>query len=342
MNCENELPVTVVHRPIPDSEIELNKEYIPDCSIATWFDNKRAAYSITFDDAKPSHFYYAFPELTKRNFRATFFIHISGVEDWERWRAMSRQGHEITSHTRTHPKLTELPLEKVEKELYLSKLDIIKHLGIQEDVATFSYPYNLHNQDIVDLVKKHYLAARGTWGLNSNSLTENERYLLKAVSIGPNYTLDEIRRDIHYTIHSRGWMILYQHSLNIRNKFVDYEIPYKHFQTHLNDLETFQDSLWIDTMGNVAKYMWLRENMEIRLTAKNTDLFIASGPGLERFHNVPVTVMVNLPPSWKNKHIYCILDSHYYIPQIHNNKIKVNLLPESKIKLIALQNRMAT
>ena len=81
--------------------------------ITTWPDNRKGAVSLGFDDGCPSHLSVAVPALNARGFKGTFFL-MSGdgswSPDWNAWRDVAAQGHEIGSHTKTHPWLTRIPL----------------------------------------------------------------------------------------------------------------------------------------------------------------------------------------------------------------------------------------
>lgn len=76
-----------------------------DTRIATWQDDRTAAFLLMFDDGWPSHWQVAAPELHKRGLIATFYINPSKGEyakfpkEWEKVRAM---GMVMANHTMTH------------------------------------------------------------------------------------------------------------------------------------------------------------------------------------------------------------------------------------------------
>ena len=76
-------------------------------SIALYRGGRDAAISYTFDDGLLEQYTLVFPELEKRNIKATFAVNggwmgcISAKKvcmSWEQEREMAQAGHEITNH----------------------------------------------------------------------------------------------------------------------------------------------------------------------------------------------------------------------------------------------------
>ena len=89
-------------------------------TLAPWYGFKKAACSLTFDDGTMDHYVLAFPELQRRNLKATFFLITRyrkrgywkdgekkrRLFSWDQARQIRKAGHEIGSHSRTHADLT--------------------------------------------------------------------------------------------------------------------------------------------------------------------------------------------------------------------------------------------
>lgn len=97
-----------------------------DTRIATWQDDRTAAFLIMFDDGWPSHWQVAAPELQKRGLVATFYINPAKGEyakfpkEWDKVRAM---GMAMANHTMTHqgaatPEAGVKEIENCQKALY--------------------------------------------------------------------------------------------------------------------------------------------------------------------------------------------------------------------------------
>ena len=70
-----------------------------------WPQGRRAALSLTYDDAHTGHHESVAPFLAQHGFHATFYVPISGrfLEESEAWRAVAKSGHELGNHTLFHP-----------------------------------------------------------------------------------------------------------------------------------------------------------------------------------------------------------------------------------------------
>ncbi len=123
----------------------------------------RKTMAVTFDDGFLSVKRYALPILERYNAPATVFVPTAfmdcgelgwpGVDHWlsttssTEMRAMTwddlgelaEVGWEIGSHTRTHPRLTQLADAEVREQLEGSQADCVQRLGRR--MRTISYPY---------------------------------------------------------------------------------------------------------------------------------------------------------------------------------------------------------
>ena len=138
-------------------------------SITYWPDDKAGALSLTFDDGPGTHYSSAIPALNARGFQGTFFVTTTnatsgtgGYAPWDNWRAAASMGHEIGSHTKTHPDLTTLAPAAMQDEIVGSKTVIDAQITSQKCVS-FDYPYGSYNNSVVSVVQQTYIAARTVW-----------------------------------------------------------------------------------------------------------------------------------------------------------------------------------
>ena len=129
---------------------------------------------VTFDDGYRSVYEEAFPVLQRYGIAATVFLTVGGQRDghpgqrlpaleqrsmlaWNEIREMQRAGIHFGAHTLTHPDLTRLAPEALEREVVDSKNAIEDALG--SSVDSFAYPYGRYDARSRKLVRRHFLCA---------------------------------------------------------------------------------------------------------------------------------------------------------------------------------------
>ena len=129
--------------------------------------NPSKRIALTFDDGFANVFEQGLEPLARHGFRAMIFLMadlIGGCNGWEMQEGEARQplmddsqvkewlaaGHEIGSHTLTHPFLTRLTLKRAREEISASKKKLEDRFG--RPVRHFCYPYGDWNPAVRDLV----------------------------------------------------------------------------------------------------------------------------------------------------------------------------------------------
>lgn len=152
---------------------------------------------ITFDDGWKSQYQNALPVLNFYNLPATFYIYTGVVGspaymNWDELKDLVARGMEIGGHTKTHPRLTKVPLLRLNSELSESKTLLQNKLGIL--VTDFAYPYGDYNDLVIKAVKQAgYLSARTSKQGLPNDF--KDLYQLKVI-YAPN-TLESFKRVLH-------------------------------------------------------------------------------------------------------------------------------------------------
>jgi len=122
--------------------------------------------SLTFDDGYISHYTLA-KYLSKIGVKATFFIttHLKEkrflASTPNRIAEISQLGHEIGSHTCTHPNLLLLSRSEREFELRESKKWLENLLG--KSISSFAYPYFLYDDKVLRDTHKFYFISRSRY-----------------------------------------------------------------------------------------------------------------------------------------------------------------------------------
>jgi peptidoglycan/xylan/chitin deacetylase (PgdA/CDA1 family) len=134
------------------------------------------AVAITFDDGLASFGSVAAPLLLEHGFAATLFVVTDAVGssnvwrgrqdrgipvqpllDWEQLGALQEAGIHLGAHTCTHPDVTTLRGDALEREIVASKQRLARELGV--DATTFAYPYGAVDQASRDVVARTFRLA---------------------------------------------------------------------------------------------------------------------------------------------------------------------------------------
>ena len=125
----------------------------------------RRMVGLTFDDGYADFFEHAVPVLARHGMTATVYMvagRLSGANDWDegpdlplmspdQLRAVAAAGHEVGSHTMTHPRLAGLDRTTLDAELRRSREVLEETLGAP--VRGFCYPYGSFDRAAADAVQ---------------------------------------------------------------------------------------------------------------------------------------------------------------------------------------------
>jgi hypothetical protein len=90
----------------------------------------------------------------------------AGLMSWQQIRELGAQGHEIGSHSLTHPLLTDLDAAQLEREVVRSRSQLAEATGCE--VASFCYPNGSYDARALEAVRAagYTCAVTTRWGLN--------------------------------------------------------------------------------------------------------------------------------------------------------------------------------
>ncbi|MEQ9050979.1 MAG: polysaccharide deacetylase family protein, partial [Marinoscillum sp.] len=92
--------------------------------VATWGGFKTSAVSYTFDDNTGNQLPVALPLFDQYDFKVTLYTVTNWGPDWTALRKASDNGHEVASHTISHPSLPSISVEEQETQLQQSQSTI--------------------------------------------------------------------------------------------------------------------------------------------------------------------------------------------------------------------------
>lgn len=233
-----------------------------------WPEGKKAAISLSFDDARESHPLIGKDLFRRLNAKVTYYVVPSGMEPYlDEWKEIVADGHEIGNHTVYHPCTGNFPwarnralenytLSSMKNELLSANQQIMEML----DVAPISFAYTCGNtfvgrgrdtKSYVPLIAELFENGRGWLNEASNDPEFADLSLLQGIEMdGKDF--EDIKPLVDAAINSGTWLLLAGH-----------EIGPDGFQTTrvnmLEDLvgyvESRKDEIWLATVGDVASHL---------------------------------------------------------------------------------------
>lgn len=114
---------------------------------------KTKCVALTFDDGPGKHTAKLLKTLHKEKVPATFFVIGRHIEDYpDALRTMSKQGHEVASHTWSHDDLRQLSTKQIDKELKATAKAIKKETGTAPKLVR--PPYGAFDSHVQKTLKK--------------------------------------------------------------------------------------------------------------------------------------------------------------------------------------------
>lgn len=187
-----------------------------DYSIAEYHPNgfNRPLLTLTFDDGHEDNVDTALPLLNQYGFKttqcyATTFIegNAQAVQDV---RAFQNAGHEICSHTVTHPFLTSLNATNLSYELQHSRQYLESITGVPID--NFATPYGDYNPTVNAAIKQYYGSHR-TVDEGFNSKDNFDKYRLRVQNILDTTPASQVQQWIEQAQADKTWLILVYHRI---------------------------------------------------------------------------------------------------------------------------------
>jgi hypothetical protein len=313
---------------------------IGEVSVKKWADDRQSAFSFTYDDGYITQYQYVKPILDSFGFKGTFFI-ISGsmTEDlpgiwrygtWKQFREMALEGHEIGSHTVTHPYLTTLAdgdyrtAGTLIYELSQSK-NLIEQKITNQKCITMAYPYFIYNSHVKMETALYYEGGRGgSFVPMDASLADTGFYSIGAkeeqFSSPRNSTNDDLDELVNFeryedsSITFGKWGMLVGHEVYPFAQITDSLISVSWFPQSTEWLTSLcgwlkekSDSnlIWVETMGNVIRYMKERDHFNYNvISATATQVQISATDSLSNdIYNYPLTVDITVPADWAGAYV---------------------------------------
>jgi peptidoglycan/xylan/chitin deacetylase (PgdA/CDA1 family) len=235
-----------------------------------------------------------------------FHNNIADTTTWEQYKFYASQGHEIASHTVTHPRLAVLDEVNMLYELEQSKADLLKFIG-KESIFSAEGPYGTENERVMKYAQKVYPSLRNrmpeTWleEINRGSKvapgTSGKEYVQWQRGILTRHSFEDMKAWIDTTMnHDNIWLVLVIHGVENLGWEPKTRAELKEYFTYMKSTE---DKLWIETFRDVTKYIQARQNTKVESKIEKDKITISLLSELDPLvYNVPLTIKTYIPEGW--------------------------------------------
>jgi peptidoglycan/xylan/chitin deacetylase (PgdA/CDA1 family) len=207
--------------------------------------------SLTYDDSLASQISYAMPVLDRAGLKATFFLSGTNLASFA---PLAKGGHELASHTVTHPcrdALSALSLEDMAKELDAG-VAAVQALGVSGKL-TFAYPCGemrlKGGASYEPLVQARFRAARGVAGVVADPKSVNV-FNVPAFFPPTNSDGSDVVAFIEEARKIHGWAVIGIHGVSAAGEYLQF--PQAAHDKVVDYLVEQKQTVWTAPFGTVA------------------------------------------------------------------------------------------
>ena len=233
-----------------------------------WPNGKRAAVSLSFDDARVSQIDTGLALLSEHHVKVTFFVQAENISRrLEGWKKAVADGHEIGNHSMTHPctgnyafsrhnALEDYNLQMMAAQLDGANAEIQRLLGVKS--RTFAYPCGqkfvgrgVDVRSYVPLVAERFLVGRGYLDESPN----DPAFCDLAQAMGTPFDdmdFGQAQSVVDQTAKDGRWVIFVGHEIGKRGYQVTDAAALSALCDYLKDPA---NGIWLGTVGEIAEYI---------------------------------------------------------------------------------------
>ncbi len=227
---------------------------------------------------------------------------------WHDLKKYAKQGHEIASHTVSHPRLAVLDEKNLLYELEQSRKDIENFLG-EEYTFSAECPFGTENERVMEYALKVYPALRNRmpepYLEEINRASDNKpgqskkEYVQWQRGALTNTGVDEMKSWVDTGLaHDNIWLVLVFHGID----GIGWEPKTaKELEVYFSYINSLKEQIWVATFADVTKYIKERKSTKINSKIIGNSIKINISSNLDpNVYDVPITLKTYIPKNWKN------------------------------------------
>ena len=270
--------------------------------VGAWQGFRSAAISYTFDDNCSNQLALVVPMFNEFNFKLTLFTVINWSPNWTGLQNAIAHGHEVASHTLSHPSLGSLSDSMQTIELANSKSIIDAHITGQQCI-TLAYPNCVVGN--TSIVKQYYFAARGCSGVIESQSPVNFMNISSIIcgALGSIKTSADFNARANSAASSKGWCVYLLHGIDSDGGYSP--LSSDTLRASLEYLKSNPQKFWVTSFGNAAKYIRERNAASVsEIHASNDTITCIESDTLDPvIYNCPLTIRRSLPLGWSSAYV---------------------------------------
>lgn len=121
----------------------------------------------------------------------------SAVLGWDELRSLAAEGVTLAPHTRHHPLLDRVPVDRALEEIDGSYTDLVREIGtVAEIPRVLAYPSGAHDGSSVEAARRAGMVAAVTTERGGNDLRHADRWRLRRINVGGRAGVSPIRAQL--------------------------------------------------------------------------------------------------------------------------------------------------
>ena len=269
----------------------------PPYQVGNWPKFRTAAVSYTFDDGCSNQFAVAIPMFNEFDYKLTLFTITGTSPNGTGLQNAASQGHEVASHTVTHPNMSGMTIADQTTELANSQSAINSHITGQQCV-TLAYPYCAPSDQT--LTATYYIAARHCQGFIEGNTPGNYYQIssLTCGNLGSVKTAADFDSNFVSVASKKGWCVFLIHGIDSDGGYSP--LPSTVLRSSLQYLDARRSTFWVQTFGNVVRYARERNAVVVAESSNTGDsITLQVTDTLDNaIYNYPLTIRRPLPAGW--------------------------------------------